>query len=184
MLNHMMLNYSQNRVDTLRMKNLLHLREDCYFTMLLLKYFLMNKMQFIRDAHVFTVTPDYLNDLRAPSGLLICSPSASSHLNDHPSSVSPRSALLHAVLFVMIVFFLPAVMVQSLLTSLISHLAPPVQPRMLRLPLPPPIPYGDVHFVSKPIFLPPLSGSIEPSSLTRPGPPKTLLTRAMAVNGL
>ncbi|KAI6005209.1 chitin synthase-domain-containing protein [Pisolithus orientalis] len=50
--------YSQNRVDTLHMKNLLLLREDCYLTTLLLKHFLMYKMQFIRDTHAKTVAPD------------------------------------------------------------------------------------------------------------------------------
>ncbi|KAI6140285.1 chitin synthase-domain-containing protein, partial [Pisolithus tinctorius] len=50
--------YSQNCVNTLHMKNLLHLREDCYLTTLLLKHFLMYKMQFIRDAHAKMVTPD------------------------------------------------------------------------------------------------------------------------------
>ncbi|KAI6139108.1 chitin synthase-domain-containing protein [Pisolithus tinctorius] len=50
--------YSQNHVDTLHMKNLLHLGEDCYLTTLLLKHFPMYKMQFIRDAHAKTVTLD------------------------------------------------------------------------------------------------------------------------------
>lgn len=50
--------YSQNRVDTLHMKNLLHLGEDRYLTTLLLKHFPMYKTQFIRDAHAETVAPD------------------------------------------------------------------------------------------------------------------------------
>ncbi|KIO02878.1 glycosyltransferase family 2 protein [Pisolithus tinctorius Marx 270] len=50
--------YSQNRVDTLHMKNLLLLGEDRYLTTLLLKHFLMYKTQFIRDAHAETVAPD------------------------------------------------------------------------------------------------------------------------------
>ncbi|KAI5988224.1 chitin synthase-domain-containing protein [Pisolithus orientalis] len=50
--------YSQNCVDTLHMKNLLLLGEDCYLTTLLLKDFLMYKMQFIRDAHAETVALD------------------------------------------------------------------------------------------------------------------------------
>ncbi|KAG1844383.1 chitin synthase-domain-containing protein [Suillus subluteus] len=50
--------YSQNRVDTLHMKNLLHLGEDRYLTTLLLQHFPMYKTQFVRDAHAFTVAPD------------------------------------------------------------------------------------------------------------------------------
>jgi chitin synthase len=56
--NHMTSDYSQNRIDTLHMKNLLHLGEDRYLTTLLLKHFPMNKIQFIRDAHAWTVAPD------------------------------------------------------------------------------------------------------------------------------
>ncbi|KAH0831304.1 glycosyltransferase family 2 protein [Lanmaoa asiatica] len=56
--NQMISDYSQNRVDTLHMKNLLHLGEDRYLTTLLLKHFPMNKTQFVRDAHAFTVAPD------------------------------------------------------------------------------------------------------------------------------
>ncbi|KIM59469.1 glycosyltransferase family 2 protein [Scleroderma citrinum Foug A] len=55
--NQIVLDYSQNCVDTLHMKNLLHLSEDRYFTMLLLKQFPMYKTQFILDAHVETATP-------------------------------------------------------------------------------------------------------------------------------
>ncbi|KAF8905955.1 glycosyltransferase family 2 protein [Gymnopilus junonius] len=50
--------YSENRVDTLHMKNLLHLGEDRYLTTLLLKHFPRYKTQFIRDAHAYTVAPD------------------------------------------------------------------------------------------------------------------------------
>ncbi|TFY81864.1 hypothetical protein EWM64_g2154 [Hericium alpestre] len=50
--------YSENRVDTLHMKNLLHLGEDRYLTTLLLKHFPMFKTQFVRDAHAYTVAPD------------------------------------------------------------------------------------------------------------------------------
>ncbi|KAG6826424.1 hypothetical protein H0H92_015837 [Tricholoma furcatifolium] len=50
--------YSENRVDTLHMKNLLHLGEDRYLTTLLLKHFPLNKTQFVRDAHAYTVAPD------------------------------------------------------------------------------------------------------------------------------
>ncbi|KAJ3554665.1 hypothetical protein NM688_g2995 [Phlebia brevispora] len=50
--------YSENRVDTLHMKNLLHLGEDRFLTTLLLKHFPMFKTQFVRDAHAFTVAPD------------------------------------------------------------------------------------------------------------------------------
>ncbi|THH06259.1 hypothetical protein EW145_g4215 [Phellinidium pouzarii] len=50
--------YSENRVDTLHMKNLLHLGEDRYLTTLLLKHFPLYKTQLIRDAHAYTVAPD------------------------------------------------------------------------------------------------------------------------------
>ncbi|KAG8923717.1 hypothetical protein FRC02_010963 [Tulasnella sp. 418] len=50
--------YSENRVDTLHMKNLLHLGEDRYLTTLLLKHFPTHKTQFVRDAHAYTVAPD------------------------------------------------------------------------------------------------------------------------------
>ncbi|KAF9225027.1 glycosyltransferase family 2 protein [Gyrodon lividus] len=56
--NQMVTDYSQNRVDTLHMKNLLHLGEDRYLTTLLLKHFPVHKTQFIRDAHAYTVAPD------------------------------------------------------------------------------------------------------------------------------
>ncbi|KAF9232925.1 chitin synthase-domain-containing protein, partial [Melanogaster broomeanus] len=56
--NQMVADYSQNRVDTLHMKNLLHLGEDRYLTTLLLKNFPMHKTQFVRDAHAYTVAPD------------------------------------------------------------------------------------------------------------------------------
>ncbi|KAG6377086.1 hypothetical protein JVT61DRAFT_1137 [Boletus reticuloceps] len=47
-------------------------------------------------------------------------------------------------------------------------------------PSSPPPPYEDVHFVSKPIFVSPLSGSIESPSLPRSGPPDSGL--AMSCN--
>ncbi|KAI0049900.1 glycosyltransferase family 2 protein [Auriscalpium vulgare] len=50
--------YAENRVDTLHMKNLLHLGEDRYLTTLLLKHFPVFKTQFVRDAHAYTVAPD------------------------------------------------------------------------------------------------------------------------------
>jgi chitin synthase len=56
--NQMVGDYSENRVDTLHMKNLLHLGEDRYLTTLLLKHFPTCKTQFVRDAHAFTVAPD------------------------------------------------------------------------------------------------------------------------------
>lgn len=56
--NQMIETYSENRVDTLHMKNLLHLGEDRYLTTLLLKYFPNFRTQFIRDAHAYTVAPD------------------------------------------------------------------------------------------------------------------------------
>ncbi|TFK68107.1 hypothetical protein BDN72DRAFT_879221 [Pluteus cervinus] len=56
--NPMIQDYSENRVDTLHMKNLLHLGEDRYLTTLLLKHFPTFKTQFVRDAHAHTVAPD------------------------------------------------------------------------------------------------------------------------------
>ena len=56
--NQIITDYSENRVDTLHMKNLLHLGEDRYLTTLLLKHFPLFKTQFVRDAHAFTVAPD------------------------------------------------------------------------------------------------------------------------------
>ncbi|CCM03060.1 uncharacterized protein FIBRA_05180 [Fibroporia radiculosa] len=50
--------YSENRVDTLHMKNLLHLGEDRYLTTIVLKHFPLYKTQFVRDAHAYTVAPD------------------------------------------------------------------------------------------------------------------------------
>lgn len=50
--------YQENRVDTLHMKNLLHLGEDRYLTTLILKHFPTHKTKFVRDAHAFTVAPD------------------------------------------------------------------------------------------------------------------------------
>jgi chitin synthase len=56
--NQLIQDYSENRVDTLHMKNLLHLREDRYLTTLLLKHFPNIKPQLVRDAHAYTVAPD------------------------------------------------------------------------------------------------------------------------------
>jgi Chitin synthase len=56
--NQLITDYSENRVDTLHMKNLLHLGEDRYLTTLLLKHFPLFKTQFVRDAHAYTVAPD------------------------------------------------------------------------------------------------------------------------------
>lgn len=56
--NSVITDYSENRVDTLHMKNLLHLGEDRYLTTLLLKHFPMYKTQFVRDAKAFTTAPD------------------------------------------------------------------------------------------------------------------------------
>ncbi|CCX06546.1 Similar to Chitin synthase 8; acc. no. Q4P9K9 [Pyronema omphalodes CBS 100304] len=50
--------YSENRVDTLHMKNLLHLGEDRYLTTLLLKHHPSFKTKFIFDAHAWTIAPD------------------------------------------------------------------------------------------------------------------------------
>ncbi|TFK52854.1 glycosyltransferase family 2 protein [Heliocybe sulcata] len=56
--NQIIQDYSENRVDTLHMKNLLHLGEDRYLTTLLMKHFPNFKTQFVRDAHAYTVAPD------------------------------------------------------------------------------------------------------------------------------
>ncbi|KAK9473380.1 chitin synthase-domain-containing protein [Dipodascopsis tothii] len=50
--------YSDIRVDTLHMKNLLHLGEDRYLTTLLLKHHPTLKTKFIRDAFAFTDAPE------------------------------------------------------------------------------------------------------------------------------
>jgi len=50
--------YSNIRVDTLHMKNLLHLGEDRYLTTLLIKYHSKYKTKYIFDAHAWTVAPD------------------------------------------------------------------------------------------------------------------------------
>lgn len=50
--------YSEIRVDTLHMKNLLHLGEDRYLTTLLLKYHSKYKTKYIFDAHAWTIAPD------------------------------------------------------------------------------------------------------------------------------
>ena len=50
--------YSEIRVDTLHMKNLLHLGEDRYLTTLLLKYHSKYKTKYIFSAHAWTIAPD------------------------------------------------------------------------------------------------------------------------------
>ncbi|KAI8353082.1 chitin synthase-domain-containing protein [Mortierella sp. GBAus27b] len=50
--------YSENRVDTLHKKNLLHLGEDRYLTTLMLKHFPNYKMTFTPDAQCRTNVPD------------------------------------------------------------------------------------------------------------------------------
>ncbi|KAI9296400.1 hypothetical protein K502DRAFT_323818 [Neoconidiobolus thromboides FSU 785] len=50
--------YSENRVDTLHKKNLLHLGEDRYLTTLMLKHFPFQKMTFTPDAMCLTNAPD------------------------------------------------------------------------------------------------------------------------------
>lgn len=50
--------YANIRVDTLHMKNLLHLGEDRYLTTLLLKYHSKYKTKYIFDAHAWTLAPD------------------------------------------------------------------------------------------------------------------------------
>ncbi len=50
--------YADIRVDTLHMKNLLHLGEDRYLTTLLLKFHSKYKTKYIFDAHAWTIAPD------------------------------------------------------------------------------------------------------------------------------
>lgn len=50
--------YSEIRVDTLHMKNLLHLGEDRYLTTLLLKHHNNYKTKYIFNAHAWTIAPD------------------------------------------------------------------------------------------------------------------------------
>ncbi|PKY01607.1 chitin synthase E [Aspergillus campestris IBT 28561] len=50
--------YSEIRVDTLHMKNLLHLGEDRYLTTLLLKHHPKYKTKFIFAAHAWTIAPE------------------------------------------------------------------------------------------------------------------------------
>ncbi|EMC96859.1 glycosyltransferase family 2 protein [Baudoinia panamericana UAMH 10762] len=50
--------YAEIRVDTLHMKNLLHLGEDRYLTTLLLKYHPKYKTKYIMRAHAWTIAPD------------------------------------------------------------------------------------------------------------------------------
>jgi chitin synthase len=50
--------YATIRVDTLHMKNLLHLGEDRYLTTLLLKYHNKYKTKYIFAAHAWTIAPD------------------------------------------------------------------------------------------------------------------------------
>ena len=50
--------YSEIRVDTLHMKNLLHLGEDRYLTTLLLKHHPKYKTKYLFGAHAWTIAPD------------------------------------------------------------------------------------------------------------------------------
>ncbi|KAL9057548.1 MAG: hypothetical protein Q9162_002281 [Coniocarpon cinnabarinum] len=50
--------YSEIRVDTLHMKNLLHLGEDRYLTTLLIKHHSMYKTKYIFRAHAWTIAPE------------------------------------------------------------------------------------------------------------------------------
>ncbi|KAI7866136.1 chitin synthase [Spinellus fusiger] len=52
------LEYSDNHVDTLHKKNLLHLGEDRYLTTLMMKHFPQYKMKFTAHAQCKTVAPD------------------------------------------------------------------------------------------------------------------------------
>lgn len=56
--NHIIEDYSENKVDTLHKKNLLHLGEDRYLTTLMLKHFPTRKMTFTPDATCETNAPD------------------------------------------------------------------------------------------------------------------------------
>lgn len=50
--------YSENEVNTLHMKNLLHLGEDRYLTTLLLKHNPKYSTKYLRHAHAYTIAPD------------------------------------------------------------------------------------------------------------------------------
>ncbi|KAK5062968.1 hypothetical protein LTR84_005044 [Exophiala bonariae] len=50
--------YSEIRVDTLHMKNLLHLGEDRFLTTLLLKHHAKYKTKYLFHAHAWTIAPD------------------------------------------------------------------------------------------------------------------------------
>jgi chitin synthase len=50
--------YANIRVDTLHMKNLLHLGEDRYLTTLLIKYHSKYKTKYLFHAHAWTIAPD------------------------------------------------------------------------------------------------------------------------------
>lgn len=50
--------YAENRVDTLHMKNLLHLGEDRYLTTLLLKHNATLATKYLNIAHAYTIAPD------------------------------------------------------------------------------------------------------------------------------
>lgn len=50
--------YQEIRVDTLHMKNLLHLGEDRFLTTLLLKYHSKYKTKYLMRAHAWTIAPD------------------------------------------------------------------------------------------------------------------------------
>ncbi|KAG9288293.1 hypothetical protein G9A89_021324 [Geosiphon pyriformis] len=56
--NDLISDYSENLVDTLHKKNLLHLGEDRYLTTLMMKHFPRNKMTFVPDAQCKTSAPD------------------------------------------------------------------------------------------------------------------------------
>ncbi|CAG8504297.1 3540_t:CDS:2 [Ambispora gerdemannii] len=56
--NDLITDYSENIVDTLHKKNLLHLGEDRYLTTLMMKHFPRNKMTFVPDAQCKTSAPD------------------------------------------------------------------------------------------------------------------------------
>ncbi|WFD36645.1 chitin synthase [Malassezia cuniculi] len=61
--NHIIDDYSENRVDTLHKKNLLSLGEDRYLTTLLLKHFPTFRTKFLAHASALTAAPSSLNVL-------------------------------------------------------------------------------------------------------------------------
>jgi chitin synthase len=61
--NSVLADYSENNVDTLHVKNLLHLGEDRYLTTLMLKHFPQMRTKFTAEARCWTNVPDRWNVL-------------------------------------------------------------------------------------------------------------------------